>query len=108
MKSFRIFVWLLLFSPAYAWATRDLQSLEAFDKASLSVKAVYFNKSTKQPYAVIRDPGGYVHRVYRGDYLGKNFGRVVEISRHRGVRVIEAVQGGRGMGAERKLDFFRK
>jgi len=31
-------------------------------------------------WALIRDPEGVIHRVPVGDYIGKNHGKVVEIS----------------------------
>lgn len=103
MKFYKYLVWLFLLLPAHAFATRERQSLEAFDVNSLAVKAIYFNKSRGYSYAIIRDPGGYVHRAYKGDYLGKNFGRIVELSRKKGVRALEAVQNEDGEWVEREV-----
>jgi len=36
-----------------------------------------------QRWALVRSPDGIVHRVQRGNYLGKNNGRVNEIEEHR-------------------------
>lgn len=71
MKFCKYYFWLLLIFPIYACAERDRQSLEAFESASLVVKKVYFDKCMRQSYATIKDPGGYIHVAYKGDYLGK-------------------------------------
>ena len=69
MKFGKYFVWLFLVLPLCAYATRERQSLEAFESGSLVVKEIYFNKLMNYSYAVIRDPGGFIHRAYKGDYL---------------------------------------
>lgn len=103
MKLHRYVVWLLLLFPVHAFAERERQSLEAFDRDSLVVAAIYFNKPMRQSYAAIRDPGGYIHLAYKGDYLGKDFGRIVEISRQKGVRALEAVQDADGEWVQREV-----
>ena len=104
MRLYKCFVWLvMLIFPVHACAERERQSLETFESASLVVAAVYFDKCTRQLYAAIRDPGGYIHLAYKRDYLGKNFGRIVEISRKKGVRALEAVQDQQGEWVEREI-----
>ncbi|HCW91308.1 MAG TPA: pilus assembly protein PilP, partial [Marinobacter sp.] len=51
-------------------------------------------------YALIRDPGGGVHRVRTGNYVGQNYGRIVGINDTR-VEIIEIVPNGRGGWVER-------
>lgn len=46
-------------------------------------------------YALIRGPGGVVHRLIVGDHLGKDFGEIVEITQT-AVHLIEIVPNGLG------------
>lgn len=46
-------------------------------------------------YGLMRTPDGLVHRLAPGDYLGRNFGRVVNIS-ERDVQLVELVADGAG------------
>ncbi|TJZ63863.1 pilus assembly protein PilP [Chitiniphilus eburneus] len=76
----------------FSHAARDRQSLEAFDLSSLKIVKIYLNEKCS-PFALVRDPNGYVHRAYLGDYVGKNFGVVKEINR-RGLRIMELYGAG--------------
>ena len=99
----RNILWPLLFLVStHACASRDPWALEAFDRASLAVKRVYFEGAMQRHCALVRDPGGYIHRVCRGDYLGKDFGRVVEVSKRKGSRIVETIKGGDGEWVQRE------
>jgi type IV pilus assembly protein PilP len=69
---------LLLLSFSVA-AMRERQPLEAFQLTELKIVKIYL-KGKCAPFVLIRDPNGYVHRVFVGDYIGKNFGLVQKIS----------------------------
>ncbi len=103
MKFCRILFFLLFLVSTYASASRDPWALEAFDRASLTVKMVYLEGTMKNPCALVRDPGGYIHRVCKGDYIGRDFGRVVEISRRKGIRIVETIKGIDGEWAQREV-----
>ena len=85
--------------PNQAMATRERYSLEAYELSSLTMHSVYF-KGLGKPYAFVRDPNGYLHRVFKGDYVGKNFGWVVAITR-RGIKLKEVYQSQDGEWEER-------
>ena len=102
MKLSKILFLPLFFISTCASASRDPWALDAFDRASLAVKMVYVEGAMKQPCALVHDPGGYVHRVCKGDYIGRDFGRVVEISRRRGVRIVETIKGSDGEWVQRE------
>lgn len=89
----------LLGVPSSAKATRERYSLEAYELSSLTLRSVYF-KGLGKPYALVRDPNGYLHRVFKGDYVGKNFGWVVAITR-RGIKLKEVYQSQDGEWEER-------
>ena len=52
-------------------------------------------------YALIRDNENVVHRVTEGNYLGQNYGRILEVQSTR-VELRELVQDGRGGWIERR------
>ncbi|MFG6486902.1 pilus assembly protein PilP [Roseateles sp. BYS78W] len=94
-----LLVHLLGLWAASASATRERQALEAFDLDSLR----WVGQQTLDcvRYGVVRDPGGYLHRVFKGDFVGRNFGRVMDISDD-GLRLREVVQDVRGEWVERE------
>ena len=61
---------MLLAVSTGALASRELQSLEAFDLASVNLVRVVGSKAVGTPYALIRDPNCRLHRAFRGDYIG--------------------------------------
>ena len=52
-------------------------------------------------YALIRDNENVVHRVTEGNYMGQNYGRILEVQPNR-VELRELVQDGRGGWSERR------
>lgn len=52
-------------------------------------------------WALIRDPGGTIHRVQTGNYLGQNHGRIVSVSEQE-VSLVELVPTGQGGWMERQ------
>ncbi|WP_148861706.1 pilus assembly protein PilP [Marinobacter fonticola] len=51
-------------------------------------------------YALVKDTGGGIHRVRKGNYMGQNYGRVVGVNETR-IELIEIVPNGRGGWVER-------
>lgn len=51
-------------------------------------------------FALVRDGEGGIHRVTQGNYMGKNYGRIVGVSETR-IELIEIVPNGRGGWVER-------
>lgn len=51
-------------------------------------------------FALVRDAEGGVHRVRAGNYMGKNYGRIIGVSESR-VELIEIVPNGQGGWVER-------
>lgn len=77
--------------------TRVKQFLEGFNIENFIMVGTLTNDAGK--YALIRGGEG-VHRVKVGDYLGRNHGRIVEVSEAE-VNVLEIVPDGEGGWLER-------
>lgn len=72
---------------------RPKEYLERFELDTLEMVGT-FNKAANQ-WALIRDPDGVVHRVAVGNYLGKNYGRVLSIAPDE-VELSEFISNGAG------------
>ena len=93
MKHLRwILLLLILFHATQGFASRVRESLEAYERADLVVWKVFL-KGKCSPSAGILNPGGFMHTVFIGSYLGKNFGLVKEIS-EKGILVKEVFKVG--------------
>lgn len=57
---------------------RSKQYLEKYELDTLAMVGTFSKESSD--WALIRDPEGVVHRVPVGDYMGRNYGRVVTIT----------------------------
>jgi type IV pilus assembly protein PilP len=57
---------------------RPKEYLERYELDTLSMVGTF--SKAESDWALVRDPEGVIHRVPIGDYIGKNHGRVVEIS----------------------------
>lgn len=95
-----LFIILIALVPFFARAETERQALEAYDLESLSFLTIYQQEGMGM-YAIVRDPMGYVHRVFKGDRIGRNFGRVVDMS-NAGLRLREVVQAADGEWVERE------
>lgn len=87
-----------------AEASRERQSLEAFALKQLRFVAFYpegVSGAGCKPMASVRDPKGFLHHVFIGDYVGRHFGRVVEMSAD-GLRLLEAVKDAQGEWVQRE------
>ena len=79
--------------------TRPKEYLERFTLDSLTMVGT-ITKPGAPLEALLRDPTGAVNRVKTGNYMGKNFGRVVEVT-DASVSVIEIVPDGQDGWVER-------
>ncbi|WP_302139565.1 pilus assembly protein PilP [Halomonas alkalicola] len=78
--------------------TRPREPLEAYGLGQLDLVGTLTHGG--QPSALVRSPGGTVHRLRVGNYLGSDFGRIVSITSS-SVQLIEVVPTGRGGWIER-------
>ena len=78
---------------------RPPQFLEQFPLESLLMKGTMKNASGAL-YGLIQAPEGGVVRVEKGNYMGKNYGRIVDITQSQ-ITVIEIVPDGRDGFVER-------
>ena len=67
--------------------------LETFAIAELQMVGVLAGRDRR--VALLRDPGGHVHRVRVGDYVGRDFGRVQTIG-DAGLDLVESIADGSG------------
>ena len=79
-------------------ANRSREPLETFALDSLKmVGTVGAGAGTE---VLIKDPGGVIHRIHRGEYMGQNYGHVIAISDDH-VDLVELVSNGNGGWMER-------
>jgi type IV pilus assembly protein PilP len=77
---------------------RARQPLEAYALDSLRMVGTIGAGATME--ALIKDPGGVIHRVHANEYMGQNYGRITAISSDR-VDLVELVSNGNGGWMER-------
>jgi type IV pilus assembly protein PilP len=77
---------------------RARQPLEAYSLDSLKMVGTIGNGATME--ALIKDPGGVIHRVHANEYMGQNYGRITAISGDK-VDLVELVSNGNGGWMER-------
>ena len=79
--------------------TRPKEYLERFTLDSLQMVGS-ITKPGEPLYALVKDPTGAVNRVKVGNHMGKNFGRIVEVT-DLSVSVVEIVPDGQDGWVER-------
>jgi type IV pilus assembly protein PilP len=77
---------------------RPRQPLEAYSLDSLRMVGTIGAGATME--ALIKDPGGVIHRVHTNEYMGQNYGRVTAITGDH-VDLAELVSNGNGGWMER-------
>lgn len=77
---------------------RRKEELEDFPLESLKMVGFLYQRDVG--YAIIRAPDGKLHRVKAGNYMGQNFGKIIEITDAE-VRLKEMVQDSAGDWSER-------
>jgi len=70
---------------------RQKQRLESFEFASLSMVGTV--KKSGVLWALVKDPEGSIERVRKGNFLGKNHGRITDLSEQK-IDVVEIVPNG--------------
>ncbi len=79
-------------------ANRAKQPLEMFALDSLKMVGTVGSGSGTE--VLIKDPGGVIHRVRKGEYLGQNYGHVTAVSDDH-IDLVEMVSNGNGGWMER-------
>ncbi|XID75150.1 pilus assembly protein PilP [Alkanindiges sp. WGS2144] len=79
--------------------SRPPQFLEQFPIEALVMKGT-LRRTNGSLYALIQAPEGGVVRVEKGNYMGKNYGRIIDISPSQ-ITVVEIVPNGRDGFVER-------
>lgn len=78
--------------------SRPKEFLERFNLAELSMVGTI--KKDGVTWALIKDSSSSVHRVKQGNYLGRNYGLIMEV-RETGLDLVETVVNGQGGWIER-------
>lgn len=79
---------------------RPKELLEQYDLKNLSMVGTLKRADGETLWALVADNEGGIHRVREGNYMGGNFGRVVNITETR-IELIEIVPNGQGGWVER-------
>ena len=82
MKKITVLIFLNLVIVNNASSERVRYKLETFDLSELKFSCV--KKLSKEVSVLrIRDPNGYLYTVVKGDFIGLNSGRVIEINKQK-------------------------
>ena len=79
-------------------ANRAKQPLEMFALDSLKMVGTVGTGANME--VLIKDPGGVIHRVHTGEYMGQNYGHITAISEDH-IDLVELVSNGNGGWMER-------
>ncbi|MEO7067545.1 MAG: pilus assembly protein PilP [Rhodanobacter sp.] len=79
-------------------ANRAKEPLEMFPLDSLKMVGTLGAGAGME--VLIKDPGGIIHRVHRGEYMGQNYGHVTAVSDDH-IDLVELVSNGNGGWMER-------
>lgn len=79
-------------------ANRSREPLETFSLDSLKMVGTVGVGTAIE--VLIKDPGGVIHRIHRGEYMGQNYGHVIAISDDH-IDLVELVSNGNGGWMER-------
>ncbi len=77
---------------------RPREPLEGFSLDSLDMVGTF--ELGGEQWGLVRDPDGLIHRVQPGNYMGRNYGHIVEVNESR-IRLVELVPDGSGGWMER-------
>ncbi|MBB3226104.1 type IV pilus assembly protein PilP [Luteibacter sp. Sphag1AF] len=78
---------------------RPKQPLEMFSLDSLKMVGTVGAGSSME--ALVKDPGGVIHRVHRNEYVGQSYGRITTVAEDR-IDLVELVPNGTGGWMERQ------
>jgi len=79
--------------------THNREELEQLELDSLRMVGILENNN--ELWGIIRDPGGTVHRVQVGNYMGANYGKILNIQEDR-IELREIVKDSQGLWEERQ------
>ncbi|WLQ14020.1 pilus assembly protein PilP [Hahella aquimaris] len=79
---------------------RPPELLESFSIGSMNMVGTINKDGESTLYALVNDGQGGIHRVRKGQYMGKNHGKVVSIN-ETGIEIVEIVSDGQGGWFER-------
>lgn len=79
---------------------RVQEYLETFRVENLSMVGTLTGLGSENLWALVKDGNGEIHRVQAGNYLGRNHGRIIEISDTQ-IELIEIVSSGQDSWVER-------
>lgn len=77
---------------------RPREPLESFSLDALDMVGTF--ELGNERWGLVRDPEGLIHRVQPGNYMGRNYGRIVEVTESR-ISLVELVPDGSGGWMER-------
>lgn len=83
------------------WPPRNDEELERYALDSLRMVGTLVQQS--QQWGLVRGPDGVIYRVKAGNFMGKNYGKILEVSERR-IHLLEKVSDGRGQWAERDAE----
>ena len=83
------------------WPPRNREELERFSLDSL--RMVGSLEQQDQQWGLVKDPGGVIHRVKVGNFMGRNHGKILDVSDLR-IHLLEKVPDGRGSWEERQAE----
>jgi type IV pilus assembly protein PilP len=83
---------------------RPKEPLEMFALDSLKMVGTVGNGAGIE--ALVKDPGGVIHRVHVNEYMGQNYGRVTDIAEDH-IDLVELVSNGNGGWMERSASIGR-
>lgn len=75
--------------------TRDKEYLESFAIDQLVMVGTITKKEGDELWGLIKDGNSEIHRVHVGNYMGLDYGEIVEMS-ERQIELVEIVSNGRG------------
>jgi type IV pilus assembly protein PilP len=78
---------------------RNKEELEQFELDSLRMVGTMDNEDAQ--WGIIQDPGGVVHRIKVGNYIGRNTGKILNVFEDR-IEVREIVRNSQGRWEERQ------
>lgn len=83
------------------WPPRNQEELERYALDSLRMVGT-LEQQTEQ-WGLIRGPDGVIHRVKAGNFMGQNYGKILEVSEHR-IHLLERVANAQGKWEDRKAE----
>ena len=87
--------------PEPPWPPRNEEELERYDLDSLRMVGTL--EQQNEQWGLVRDPDGVIHRVKAGNFMGRNHGKIIEISEHR-IHLLEKVSDRHGSWEDRDAE----